>query len=66
MLSEGIERLLPHVGAMRMIGAVTQWNEEEIECIAQSHRDPAKPIPLTLHFERSGPIALDVPVEGGP
>jgi copper(I)-binding protein len=30
-----------------------------------SHRDPSKPIPLTLHFERSGPIAVDVPVEGG-
>lgn len=44
MLSEGIERLLPHVGAMRMIGAVTQWNEEEIECVAQSHRDPANPL----------------------
>ena len=31
-----------------------------------SHRDPAKPIPLTLRFERSGPIALDVPIEGEP
>jgi protein SCO1 len=30
-----------------------------------SQRDPTKPIPLTLRFERSGAIAVDVPVEGG-
>jgi protein SCO1 len=30
-----------------------------------SQRDPARPIPLTLRFERSGPIALEVPIEKG-
>ena len=44
MLSDRIEDLLPHVGAMRMIAAVRRWTEEEIECVAVSHRDPANPL----------------------
>jgi predicted hotdog family 3-hydroxylacyl-ACP dehydratase len=44
MLTEGIETLLPHVGAMRMITAVVHWSEEDIECLAESHRDPANPL----------------------
>ena len=45
MLSDRrIEDLLPHVGAMRMIAAVRRWDEDEIECEACSHRDPANPL----------------------
>lgn len=44
MLSEAIEHLLPHAGAMRMIDAVARWNEEEIECLAHSHRDAGNPL----------------------
>jgi predicted hotdog family 3-hydroxylacyl-ACP dehydratase len=44
MLIDAIEPLLPHVGAMRMIAAVARWSEEDIECIAHSHRDPANPL----------------------
>jgi predicted hotdog family 3-hydroxylacyl-ACP dehydratase len=44
MLSETIEGLLPHVGAMRMIDTVVQWSDEEIECIAHSHHDPSNPL----------------------
>jgi predicted hotdog family 3-hydroxylacyl-ACP dehydratase len=44
MLSEGIEHLLPHVGAMRMIAAVLRWSAEDIECVAHTHHDPANPL----------------------
>lgn len=44
MLTEGIERLLPHVGAMRMIDAVVRWSDDDIECLAESHRNPANPL----------------------
>ena len=44
MLIEAIDDLLPHVGAMRMIAAVARWSDEEIECVAHSHRDPANPL----------------------
>lgn len=44
MLSANIEHLLPHVGAMRMIAAVLRWSDEDIECVAHSHRDPANPL----------------------
>lgn len=44
MLTVGIERLLPHVGAMRMIDAVVRWSDDDIECLAESHRNPANPL----------------------
>ena len=44
MLSERIEALLPHVGAMRMIAEVVRWSDEDIECVACSHHDPANPL----------------------
>ena len=44
MLSDAIEALLPHTGAMRMIAAVAHWDAEAIECVAHSHRDPANPL----------------------
>lgn len=44
MLTDALEALLPHVGAMRMIEAVVRWDDEEIECRAHSHRDPSNPL----------------------
>ncbi|HTT09980.1 MAG TPA: hydroxymyristoyl-ACP dehydratase [Burkholderiaceae bacterium] len=44
MLSDRIEHLLPHVGAMRMIAAVVRWSDEDIECTVLSHRDAANPM----------------------
>ncbi len=44
MLTEGIETLLPHTGAMRVIDAVVRWSETDIECLAESHRNPANPL----------------------
>jgi len=44
MLSDGFEVLLPHAGAMRMIASVVRWSDEDIECVAHSHRDPANPL----------------------
>ena len=44
MLSANIDDLLPHVGAMRMLAAVLCWTDEDIECVASSHRDPANPL----------------------
>jgi predicted hotdog family 3-hydroxylacyl-ACP dehydratase len=44
MLSANLDQLLPHVGAMRMLAAVLRWSDEDIECVANSHRDPANPL----------------------
>ena len=44
MLIERLESLLPHVGAMRMLAAVVRWADEDIECVAHSHHDPANPL----------------------
>lgn len=44
MLTDDIETLLPHAGAMRMIGAVVRCSVDYIECLAESHRDPANPL----------------------
>jgi len=43
---ESIEHLLPHVGAMRVIAAVARWSEQDIECVAHSHRDTGNPLRL--------------------
>jgi predicted hotdog family 3-hydroxylacyl-ACP dehydratase len=39
-----IEMLLPHQGAMFLLDRVTQFDADEIECIATSHRDPNNPL----------------------
>lgn len=36
--------LLPHTGSMCLLEAVQDWNEAEITCRANSHRDPANPL----------------------
>lgn len=39
-----LEGLLPHAGAMRLIGAVLHWDAASIRCEAVSHRDPGNPL----------------------
>ena len=38
--------LLPHAGAMRLIGAVLTWDDRAIVCETHAHRDPACPLRL--------------------
>jgi protein SCO1 len=61
MLSPDRGFIVPSHGAVELARG-----GKHLMLLGLSHRDPAKPIPLTLHFERSGSIALEVPVEGGP
>jgi len=44
MLTDRIDNLLPHVGAMRMIAAVVRWSTEDVECTVLNHCDPANPM----------------------
>lgn len=39
-----IRELVPHQGAMCLLGEVLEWNEDAIACRASSHRDPANPL----------------------
>lgn len=39
-----IEVLLPHQGAMFLLDRVVQFDRNEIDCIATSHRDPGNPL----------------------
>jgi predicted hotdog family 3-hydroxylacyl-ACP dehydratase len=41
---EELCRLIPHAGAMCLLDGVIRWNEESIECISGSHRDPGNPL----------------------
>jgi predicted hotdog family 3-hydroxylacyl-ACP dehydratase len=36
--------LVPHSGAMCLLEEVVAWDEEQILCLAISHRDPANPL----------------------
>ena len=40
----GIERLVPHAGAMCLLEEVLEWDENTIVCRATSHRDAANPL----------------------
>lgn len=40
----GIERLVPHRGAMCLLERLSQVDEATIVCAATSHRDPANPL----------------------
>lgn len=35
---------IPHTGAMCLLDHVVRWDDETIECIASSHRDPRNPL----------------------
>ena len=37
-------QLLPHSESMCLLETVETWNEEEIVCIAHSHREPGNPL----------------------
>lgn len=41
---DAICRLLPHAGAMCLLEAVLQWDEQAIHCRATNHRDPDNPL----------------------
>lgn len=53
----GIERLVPHRGAMCLLEEVLAWDENAITCRAVSHRDPANPL------RRQGGLAAIIGVE---
>ena len=40
----GIEALVPHRGAMCLLGGMLSWSEGRIECVATNHRDAAHPL----------------------
>ena len=40
----GIAGMIPHSGAMCLLGHLEAWDRERIVCIAQSHRDDANPL----------------------
>jgi len=40
----GIEKLIPHSGAMVLIDGVLDWDEEDIRCIATSHHNVDNPL----------------------
>ena len=39
-----IRTLIPHSGLMCLLDEVTHWDEREIVCISNTHRDPANPL----------------------
>lgn len=39
-----VRGLVPHQGAMCLLDAVLDWDEQSIACRATSHRDPANPL----------------------
>lgn len=39
-----IEKLIPHSGAMSLLGAALEWDRQRIRCSASSHRDPLNPL----------------------
>ena len=41
---DALARLVPHQGAMCLLGEVLSWDETAITCRATSHRDPANPL----------------------
>jgi predicted hotdog family 3-hydroxylacyl-ACP dehydratase len=39
-----IRTLIPHSGLMCLLDGVTEWDNESITCISNTHRDPANPL----------------------
>lgn len=39
-----IEKLIPHSGAMSLLNAVQEWDQQRLRCSASSHRDPRNPL----------------------
>src|SRR5437899_8586396 len=39
-----IRTLIPHAGLMCLLDSVTEWDDQSIICISNTHRDPANPL----------------------
>src|SRR6201982_1456603 len=39
-----IRTLIPHSGLMCLLDEVTQWDEQSIVCVSNTHRDPENPL----------------------
>jgi len=39
-----IRTLIPHSGLMCLLDEVTQWDDQSIVCITNTHRDPVNPL----------------------
>ena len=39
-----IKKLIPHSGAMSLLSAAQEWDEQRLRCTASSHRDPLNPL----------------------
>ena len=39
-----IRTLIPHSGLMCLLDGVTEWDDQSIICISNTHRDPANPL----------------------
>ena len=39
-----IRELIPHTGAMCLLDAVIAWDDDSIQCVADTHRDLANPL----------------------
>lgn len=47
IVREQILTLIPHTGNMCLINRAVNWNDTEIHCEADNHRDPAHPLRRT-------------------
>jgi predicted hotdog family 3-hydroxylacyl-ACP dehydratase len=39
-----IRKLIPHSGLMCLLDEVTQWDDQSITCVSNTHRDPSNPL----------------------
>ena len=39
-----IRSLIPHSGLMCLLDSVSEWDDQSITCISNTHRDPANPL----------------------
>ena len=39
-----IRTLVPHTGLMCLLDSVLQWDDESIECLSETHREPENPL----------------------
>jgi predicted hotdog family 3-hydroxylacyl-ACP dehydratase len=39
-----LQELIPHTGAMCLLDGVTAWDDDSIQCITNTHRDPSNPL----------------------
>lgn len=57
--------LIPHAGGMCLLDGIRQWDDEQITCTTDSHRDPANPLRrqgqlAALHLAEYGAQAMAV------